>query len=128
MNYGFKEEPNVVARVLWIAAGAMVGGVGGFLAEIVAMSFADTLGAAMPSLQGRSLIGLYLAIAAVPATAFALIVRSRKAEASGRALGTAGLLVVAILAVGEVTGTIVLDRSHMPFYVRPEGPESNTGR
>ena len=119
MNYGL-EKPGGFARAAGFALAGLCGGVAGFFAELVATAFADTLAAALPSLGEPGRIALYVALSTIPAAVFAALLRSRRALASSRVLAGAALLTLGVLVTGELTRTIVLDRSHAPFYIVPE--------
>ena len=121
MRYGFEEKPHIVARFIWWALAAVCGAVGGLLAELVVTGFTDSIVAALPSMRGIGHVALYVGLALVPAGVFAAVARSRKADTSARVLGAAALVVLVLIVGGELTGTIVLQRDHTPFYIAPVG-------
>ena len=120
MNYGFEEKPHRLTRFLGFAAAALAGVFAGFLAELVATAFTDTLAAALPSLSAVARVALYLFLSAIPAAIFAALARSRRATGSSRVLGATALVILLLLVVGELSRVVVLERSHNPFYIVPE--------
>ena len=121
MRYGFEEKPHIVARLVWWALAAACGAVAGLLAELVVTAFTESIVAALPSLRGVGHVVLYIGLALVPAGVFAAVTRAREADTSARVLGAAAFVVLVLIVGGELTGTVVLQRDHTPFYIAPEG-------
>lgn len=121
MNYGFDEKPRRTTRLAGFVFATLFGALAGFLAELLVTAFTDTLAAALPSLSELARIVLYFLLSAIPAAVFATLARSRRATASSRVLGATALVVLSLLVVGEFTRTVVLERSHAPFYLVPAG-------
>jgi hypothetical protein len=121
VNYGFEEPPSRLSIVVGIVFGAMIGIVAGFLAFLLAMALAGMIADALPRLAGPPAIAVYVAFFCLPTWAFGAVVRSRRATVGARTMAGVGFVLLALLTVGEFTGTVSVYPHHAHFYVVP-GP------
>lgn|GEM_PF-3595513 len=122
MNYGFEEHPSRAALIASALFGGLAGIIAATLAFLVATAFFVMIADAFPSLTGAPALAVYVVLLLVPAIPLAGIMKTKEARFGPRVMSVVGLMVLAILSAGEVSGLLLLYPRNLHFYIVP-GPD-----
>jgi uncharacterized membrane protein len=113
------DEPvHPVLAALSAVFGGAVGFVFGILGFMLATAFPAMLRNAIPSMSQATFIAMWVVFVALPALAFARVLRNGKGIGT-RAWATCGIAAILIAFAGELTGTITFFPWERHIYIVP---------